>query len=377
MMTLWIVLAGTISGMGICLCSLLAIWLAFGRTPIFLRMPLFLLGTLPLGLVVCLAAVDEAVCIYYVFGALLIAASLPRTHLALQVPAFAVGAAILVPLPFYLDRYSLDSSLSLRLTLAAILIAMIVSTMKWMGFRIVDLMPGITQLELERGTGRDLDQWFTHLDAAGASALNHAEIMALLRQDGFSLEWQKTVAVAYQTTLGRQSIGHTHDGRCEFVIADGTQGIVDSLARSTHQQFTIWQIMIATFCVACLLGFVRNFTWPVLTAIDMKYGVPLTLGVAAIAFAALWSSLAIGNARQKTYAACLFAVVAAVGVPYLMGLRSFNPFALVSMASLLVYSGLLFGLLHAVRNHGYRLVCVQPQTGASNLHIPKTRIEID
>jgi hypothetical protein len=235
--------------------------------------------------------------------------------------------------------------------------------MRWLRFRIVDLMPGITQLELERGTGRDLDQWFIYLDDAAASALNHAEVMALLREDGFSFEWQKTVAVAYQTALGRQSIGHTNDGRREFVVATGGRGLVDSLTYSTHLQFTVWQIMIATFCVACLLGFVRNFAWSVPTAIDLKYGVPLTLGVAATALAAMWSTLAIGNARQETIAACLFAVVAAFGVPYLMGFRSFNTFALVAMASILVSSGLLFGLLHSARNHGYRLVRVQSQAG--------------
>ncbi len=42
----------------LCLCTLLGIWLAFGRTHLFIRMPAFLVGTLALGLALCFTAVD-------------------------------------------------------------------------------------------------------------------------------------------------------------------------------------------------------------------------------------------------------------------------------------------------------------------------------
>ncbi len=40
----------------LCLCTLLGIWLALGRTHVAIRMPIFLLGTLAIGLVFCFAA---------------------------------------------------------------------------------------------------------------------------------------------------------------------------------------------------------------------------------------------------------------------------------------------------------------------------------
>jgi hypothetical protein len=48
---LFIVIAGMVPGFFLLLCGLWSIWLALGRTPVAIRVPVFLLGTIPLGLV--------------------------------------------------------------------------------------------------------------------------------------------------------------------------------------------------------------------------------------------------------------------------------------------------------------------------------------
>lgn len=204
------------------------------------------------------------------------------------------------------------------------------------------------------------DRTNAHLHA-DARVLNHAEIMAMLREYGLSFAWQKTVTVAYLTALGRRPIGRTTDGRLELVVEHETRGLVDRLTRSTHQQFSIWQMMIATFCVATLLGFVRNFSWSAPTAIDFKYGIPLTLGVATTTPVAVWACLAIRSGRGKMRLAWLAAMTVSVGVPLLMGFHTAgNPLVMVVIATMFEHGALLIGLLSHARYRGFRLVRVQP-----------------
>lgn len=347
------------SGVLLCLCSLLAVWLAFGKTQIFLRMPLFLLATVPLGLVLCLAESSRHACQIYLFGALLIAASLPRTHFALQIPPFLAGASYIAYLPYQLRSESLDSSWIVRVTAAICFVAFVVSMMRWIGYRLVDLTDGVSGDELDRGTGRDLDGWIGYLDRAGRANLNHAETMALLREYGLSFEWQKTITVAYQKALGRRAIGHTAIRRHEVVVDQPDRALTNWSAHLPQQQFSIWQMMVATFCVASLLGFARTFAWSMPGSLDWKYGVPIATGVAATTLAAVNACLAIRDVRQKLLFAILAAVVASIGVPLSMGFRSFaNPWVSLFPLTMLVHSGLVIGVLMRARYHGYRLVRV-------------------
>jgi hypothetical protein len=354
-------------------CSALAIWLAVGGTHIFIRMPLFLLGMFPIGLAVSICVVDFHAFHTYVFGMLLVAASLLRTHWALQIWTFVSGVVILSSFPRQLEMHILDGGLIVRVVLAASFVALLVAAIRWLGFRVVDLMSGITGLELQQGTQRDLDEWITFLDGAGASDLNHAEIMAIIREFGFSFEWQKTITIAYLTAHGRRAVSDTHGDQGEFVVAHDTHGLIGRFTQSTSQQFSIWQMMIATFVVASLLGFARNFAWSAPSAIEWKYGAPVTLGVATVTLVAIYSSLSIRNVRRKTIFACLVAVVVSAGVTYMSGFHAASVWATVAGLTMLLFSGLLFATLHRVRYHGFRLVRAEPKASPSKAPIDTTR----
>ena len=65
--------------------------------------------------------------------------------------------------------------------------------------------PRISDAAVRARTGKTWQEWFEALDAAGARAMRHPEIVALLRQQfGVSDWWGQMVAVGYeQAVLGR------------------------------------------------------------------------------------------------------------------------------------------------------------------------------
>ena len=83
-----------VPGFFLMLCALLPIWLVFGRTHLTVRVPVFLLGTLPLGLTLALLEAKSGALITY-FGctalAVLTAVVLERHLLVTSVLCFMIG----------------------------------------------------------------------------------------------------------------------------------------------------------------------------------------------------------------------------------------------------------------------------------------------
>jgi hypothetical protein len=342
-------------------CSFAAVWLALGRTPVVLRMPIFLLCTLALGILPVLwtASSISASLFYYVFGVVLVAASFVRIHALAKMLTLAWGALMLLAVPNGIDPASLDSSWIVRVAIAMTLIALPLAIARLAGLRLINLTDGIQDLEMERGTGRDLRQWFAFLDAEHAESLKHAEIMAILRGFGFSFAWQKTITVAYERTLGRWDVEPIPHGKSRIVATTDKTHIADFLTKSTNQQFSIWQLMQLTFCAACLFGFVRNFSWPALTLQDYKYVIPATIGVAANTINGLYIGLSIRRSRRRILAAGGVAIAIAAGVSRLMGFGAISPFASVAFTALLLHAFLVAAVLDNLRYHGFRLVFVR------------------
>jgi len=341
------------------LCSWLAIWCAFGNARLFLRMPAFLLGSWALGFSLCLARADSESAVAGVCAMALIVFSLFRTHWAWQLLAFVCGAGMLVSLVFRLESNSLDSSWIVRVTLATSFAAAALALLKHGGWRIVNLTGGISHLAMEQGTGRDLDDWIMLLDEHRAMSLNHAQIMAFLRQFGFSFDWQRMVTVAYERALGRRTVAMGSHGR-PLVIEGNAGGREIRPAAWLQQQFTIWQLLSVTFCVASLLGFVRLFRWEMPNVLDVKIGVPLVAGGTAITMAALCSCLAIREVRKKCLFAALVVALVVAGIPHLLHIPPvLSRLYLFLGPAMLGYSVTLMLSLVLLRRSGYRLVRVQ------------------
>lgn len=358
---IYVLVVGFAYGSFLALCTFPAIWLAFGRTHVFLRMPIFLLCTLALALIPVLAFSPNSsdAGSAYVLGVLLVAVSFVKLHVLIQVPLFVIGAATLIAVPYQVDVQSLDSSWVVRVAIAMTLIAIPLSLARLAGLRLVDLTDETPGLDMERGTGRDLREWFAYLDAAHADSLKHAEIMAMLRQFGFSFEWQKTITVAYERALGRWDVEPTSREKSRVVTPDSGTSIADVVTKSTNQQFSIWQLLLLTFCVACLCGFVRNFSWTAPTALDFKYVIPATIGVAVNTVIGLYVGLALRRNRSHILASMMFAIITAVGVSLWMGFSAMGRLSAAALMTMLLHALLVGAIMSHFGYHGYRLVFVR------------------
>ena len=366
-MIISVLMTGSFFASYLSLCSFAAIWLALGRTNIVLRMPIFLLCTFAFGILPVLAfspGISEAGSAYVV-GVVLVAVSFVKIHILVQIAIFAVGSITLIALPFHIDLASLDSSWIVRVVTAMTLVAIPLAVARLAGLRLVNLTDGVLGLEMEQGTGRDLRQWFAFLDAEHAESLKHAEIMAILRAFGFSFAWQKTITVAYERALGRWDVEPVPHVKSRVVATTDGTNIADFLAKSTNQQFSIWQLMVLTFCAACLFGFVRNFSWTAPTVMDFKYMISATIGVAANSIIGLYVGLSLRRSRRHVLAAVLLAIVIAAGVTQLMGFGAISSFGSVAFMTSLLHALFVTAILDNLGYHGYRLVFVRVESKRS------------
>ena len=72
-------------------------------------------------------------------------------------------------------------------------------------------LSGVSSEAVARATGRDWDAWLEFLDALGASAKTHKEIVALVAGPGGLAHgwWQQSVAVGYEQARGLRVVGQT------------------------------------------------------------------------------------------------------------------------------------------------------------------------
>jgi hypothetical protein len=74
-------------------------------------------------------------------------------------------------------------------------------------------VPGITDTTVSKRTGKTWDDWFILLDDAGAAAMSHQQIVALLgEQAELSHWWRQSIAVAYEQARGLRDKHEKADG---------------------------------------------------------------------------------------------------------------------------------------------------------------------
>lgn len=67
----------------------------------------------------------------------------------------------------------------------------------------------VTDSAVKEATGRDWKAWMRALDAAGASELNHKQLVAHLAREVESPWWRQSIAVAYEQARGKRVVGET------------------------------------------------------------------------------------------------------------------------------------------------------------------------
>ena len=73
----------------------------------------------------------------------------------------------------------------------------------------------ISSAAVHEATGRGWDEWFEALDAAGAEAWSHGQIVAYLRAEHVGATtgwWRQSLTVAYEQARGKRAVGETSSG---------------------------------------------------------------------------------------------------------------------------------------------------------------------
>ena len=73
---------------------------------------------------------------------------------------------------------------------------------------------------VQTATGRDWDDWFTELDAAGAAELSHKQIVAHLERQHPELTswWRQSLTVGYERARGKRAVGQVADATFQIGV---------------------------------------------------------------------------------------------------------------------------------------------------------------
>lgn len=354
---LLLIYAVVVPGFFLMLCGLLAAWLVFGRTHLTIRVPLFLLGTLPLGLTISLLeAKSGAVIIYFGCTALAVLSTvvLERHLLVTSVICFLIGLPAAIS---ELLHGNLDVSWFPVTTLGLCGLAAVLSSLRLVGFRMVSFADNQTIQGIQLATGRDITEWITMLDDKGAASWRYAEIVIFLREFGFTYHWQKAITIIYEKSLGRRAIDRDSEGNAHPLLSANPWNPAEWAARLTEHRFTIEQMLLWSVAAACFFAFFRIFSRFDITEDHLVVGIPVVIGLAICSMLLLHQCLAVRN-RLPGLIAVLMAIVGLSAIlPTWISLYPGVMWAYFMMlTTLLGFSLWMTGALMVMRQRGFRLV---------------------
>ncbi len=185
------------------------------------------------------------------------------------------------------------------------------------GFQFLNITGGISESKIVRATGRNLNEWFCHLDHASASSASHAEIMALLSGFGLSYSHQRLITIAYLQSRERTSMTLSRYGSLSGLKDHFT--FSDSLIGSHLRQFRISHLFFATFVVACVLQLANAFGWPFPTNQELVRGGMATLGGGVLLAILSLEILSLKPSVGRTTIRLLLVVALVVVIPLISG----------------------------------------------------------
>lgn len=263
-----------------------------------------------------------------------------------------------------LIRHGMHSEWFTTTTITLCLLAAVVSSVRLFGFCLIRFATDAISQDIERVSGRDVDEWVAMLDAEGADSWNYAELIIFLRGFGFDYRWQKAIAVAYEKSLGRRMVEQTFDGRTSTIQNALGWRLPQWSGLLAQHRFSIVQLMLWSIAAASFFAFFRLIGRFELTTYDLVIATPVFAAMAWITFFMLNRCLAI---RRRIPRVILILLVAppCVFIPLAMLFaRGFvrgglTPVDVLSVGAVLGYALWLSGGLYLVRQRGYRLVRVQ------------------
>lgn len=353
MILLAVLLAAVLIGLLVLPPGLLSLWLAISPMPLVVRLPLFLAATIPVaGCFGMMPSGGTAVGYLFVF---LIAMS----FFAMSDPGWrvlgvgtllinlAMMAVAIMAGQFATEWFGWTA-------IGCLLVAILVSSLRLFGWRLVSLIDSDLGESLEIVSGRTADGWLDHFDKAGADRWSFADLMADLRFHGLTYQDQKAIAIMYEKSIGRRHAIRSMDGRDRAIASSvGTTG---ELMPSDHR-FGIKHLMQWSVAAAMAFAFAKAFlpTW--IDTEQLFLGTVVCVAVSIVTIAVVTSTLMLRVPTWRHWIAGLIVVV--VGVS-LQNVASFYPgyrtIWFLGLISTIGYASWLTLAMTLVRGRGYRLV---------------------
>lgn len=280
---------------------------------------------------------------------------------------FSLGLLMFCAPLLSLQVVVLDTSWIARVTLVASFIALALSSLRWLDYRLVRLATGIDRLTLDIATGRSLDEWLWELDSQGGRSKSYAEIRGLLREQGMVDHWQKTISEAYQKNTGHRPVVKSESGEEFFVVVDRPT-LRQLTQRIRAQRFEIRDLLIASSTVAGIAAFLKWFPSFRPQGIDFAIGIPLVFALTVVTYIAIKASLTPDVKypwRPMLLGSLLIVLV--LFTLQAIGLALIYKLIILGISATTLGAMFLMTLaLYSLRQRGYRLARVSIQTLAPN-----------
>ena len=233
------------------------------------------------------------------------------------------------------------------------------------GFRVLRLTRDCSDLELEIGTGRTLDEWIDNLHQQNAEKLTRVQIVELLRQEGVLFSWQRVLVDAYECVIGRSMVGQDECGRPQTVSGNANVRIRDLLNfRDGRYRWTIRQLMFLSFAVAAIAALLSRLGISA-DPIELIIVVLWSLGLGTIGLVIIHTSLKVNRSRKNLAAVVLSLIgsTAVTGVSFFIHSPMRLPIAASELWIAIFSWSLCFALYFTlavfyIRNRGYRLMLI-------------------
>jgi len=290
-----------------------------------------------------------------------------KWHLAIRTFAFLAMAFLLGALISSFFRTPLTGPVIVGTTIVAASTA----ALRWLDFRWISLTREVGREELDRVTGKSIDEWFRLFDEQQARTWSHAQLRACLRERGLADDLQKLIASSYEIFIGRSIVSTTDTG--EKLYIDPVRGSVVSRFSSVlrEQRSSIREWIFLSLFVAALSMAVRSSgsDWTNANALMLVTAVAMVLSVLNIVIAT--NCLGLGKQSRLVWAFFVLFTCLIFATLNLIGLaRPYQLIVLVIVLQIFVTGFCTALVLFIVRQKGYRLVPVCRT--ASNVFTPPT-----
>lgn len=293
-------------------------------------------------------------------GLMMLGASCVLTHWASRTALAVVGlAVILLNLIPHLASLHFESAWIARVLLGATAIALVLSSLRWLDFRMVRLIEGVDRQSLDIATGRSLDEWLMMLKGANGSSLQHASIRRLLREEGIDEYWQKKITEAFEKSVGRRAIKQQDDGSSCYVDVKRLS-LSEKLAVLQRQRFSIRDMMLASFAVACVAALLKWLPSFRPQALDLTLGLPMVLSLTIATMFTLVACLTPDIPRPgRPLLLAVLMIGAVFGAFQFIGLVwRYQYFATILFGIVIVAMAMMAAICTSLRHRGFRLLRV-------------------